>query len=483
MNKRKIIDFSITKEITVDKSVIYIADKSTKFDKFSFSKNELEYIKYKLEAGDKYLTINSYFKWTYIQIVDEEKEGVKLLEFIRKAGAKLQANIKENHHTSIIVVDAIGKPELTLAFCEGLALANYQFLKYQKITKDKLSKLEDIQIYSSKLKNSDINQLVTLIEAVYYTRDLVNEPLSFLTAVQLSKEIKKMGNEAGFTVEVFEKKKIEALKMAGIMAVNKGSKEPPTFSILEWKPANATNKKPLILVGKGIVFDTGGVNIKTGANMDYMKCDMAGAAAVAGTFYAIAKAQLAVHVIGLIPATDNFPDGAAYVPGDIIKMNNGVHVEVISTDAEGRLILADALDYAANYKPELVIDLATLTGNASQAIGKIGMVAMGTANEKTMLQLKQSGFNVHERIVEFPLWDEYGDMIKSETADIKNIGGSHAGAITAGKFLEHFTSYPWIHLDIAGPAFIEKKDGYRTYGGTAVGVRLLFDFISKYEKK
>jgi len=305
--------------------------------------------------------------------------------------------------------------------------------------------------------------------------------LSFLTAVQLAKEIQHLGTEAGFMVEVFNKRKIETLKMGGLLAVNKGSIDPPTFSILEWKPEKANNAKPLVLVGKGVVFDTGGLSLKpTRESMDYMKSDMGGAAAVTGALYAVTRAKFPVHVIGLIPATDNRPDGNAYTPGDVIHMYSGSTVEVLNTDAEGRMILADALNYAKQYNPELVIDLSTLTGSAAVAIGKYGIVGMGNAKRKTFNLLTESGKNVYERIVEFPFWEEYDELIKSDIADMKNIGGKDAGAITAGKFLERFTDYPYIHLDIAGPAFLSGEDSYRGKGGTGVGVRLLFDFIKNY---
>jgi leucyl aminopeptidase len=265
--------------------------------------------------------------------------------------------------------------------------------------------------------------------------------------------------------------------MGGLLAVNKGSIDPPTFTIFEWKPKNKVNKKPIVLVGKGVMYDTGGLSLKPTNYMDTMKCDMAGGAAVAGAMYAISKAKLPVHVIGLIPATDNRPDGNAYVPGDVITMLDGTTVEVLNTDAEGRMIMADALSYAKNYDPELVIDIATLTGAAAVALGENAIVGMCTKSEKEFRALQKSGMRVNERVIEFPFWDEYKDMLKSTIADLKNIGGMYAGAITAGKFLEHFTDYPYIHLDIAGPAFIKKRDSYRVTGGTGVGVRLFFEFV------
>ena len=277
-----------------------------------------------------------------------------------------------------------------------------------------------------------------LLQAVFHARDLVNEPLSYLTAIQFSKEIEKMGTEAGFSVEVFHKKKIETLKMGGLLAVNKGSIDPPTFNILEWKPENAANKKPVILVGKGVVFDTGGLSLKpTPKSMDFMKCDMAGGAVVAATIYAVAKNKLPVYVIGLIPATDNRPDGNAYVPGDIITMFDGTTVEIKNTDAEGRLILADALSYAKKYDPELVIDIATLTGAAEIVAGNYAIVGMGN-NPNYLAQLKETGNDTYERIIEMPLWEEYAKPLKSTVADLNNLGIREAQSTIAGKFLRTF---------------------------------------------
>ncbi|MBL7882713.1 MAG: leucyl aminopeptidase, partial [Bacteroidia bacterium] len=375
---------------------------------------------------------------------------------------------------SISIVDAQNKATETIAFVEGLALSNYQFLKYKKDKKKDENSLKQIAIVSKNCTEQMIKELNVVIEATFISRTLVNEPVNYLTATQLSKEFQKLGKEAGFGVEVFNKAKIKALKMGGLLSVNLGSKEPPTFSIMTYKPKNAKNKQPIVIVGKGVVYDTGGLSLKPTANsMDMMKCDMAGAAAVAGAMYAIAKAKLPVYVVGIVPATDNRPGENAYVPGDVITMYNGLTVEMLNADAEGRMILADALAYAQKYKPELVIDLATLTGAAVAAIGTSAIVAMGTADEKVKNKLKQSGYNTFERIAEMPFWDDYDEMIKSDIADMKNIGGPYAGSITAGKFLARYIDYPWMHLDIAGPAFLTSKDAYRVKGGTGVGVRLL----------
>jgi leucyl aminopeptidase len=237
-------------------------------------------------------------------------------------------------------------------------------------------------------------------------------------------------------------------------------------------------------VGKGVVYDTGGLSLKPTPNsMDYMKSDMAGAAAVIGAMYSLAKNNIPAYVIGLIPATENRLDGNAITPGDVITMHSGKTVEIMNTDAEGRLILADALSYASKYKPQLVIDLATLTGSAARAIGKEGIVYMGNAPEEIKTDFEDSGKQVYERLVEFPLWEEYNTQIESSIADLKNLGGADAGAITAGKFLEHFVNYHWLHLDIAGGAFLTAPDSYRGKNGTGLGVRLLYHFISSKAKK
>jgi len=400
------------------------------------------------------------------------------LESARKAGFGIHALLNDHDVVSVEVVNGGVEPEETVAFAEGLALSNYQFVKYRTRENEKEHTLQEIYLQDEGLSNDHVEKLENLVSAVYQTRNMVNEPLSFLTAVQLSVEIEKMGSEAGFLVEVFNKKKIESLKMGGLLAVNKGSLDPPTFSILTWKPEGAVNSQPIVLVGKGVVYDTGGLSLKpTRDSMDYMKCDMGGAAAIAGAMYSAAKNQLPVWIIGLIPATDNRPDGNAYVPGDIITMYDGTTVEVLNTDAEGRMILADALSYAKQYNPEVVIELSTLTGSAQMAIDKYGIVGMGNSSRKVMENLIESGEYTSERIAEFPFWDEYNELLKSDIADLKNIGGRYAGAITAGKFLEHFTNYPYIHLDIAGPSFNKTPFNYRGKGGSGVGVRLLYNYL------
>ncbi len=412
----------------------------------------------------------------FISLPDLQLPAHQVLEKYRKAGSRFMELVRKMKLENVGIAGS-GNPEYTLAFTEGFLLGGYAFQKYKKEKTENLP--ESVSIFHAGLEKDQLREMEILAEAVYWARDLVNEPLSTLNALALSDQFIQKGKESGYTVEVFHKKDIESLKMGGLLAVNKGSIDPPTFTVMEWKPENPVNGKPVVIVGKGVVYDTGGMSLKpTPKSMDYMKCDMAGAAATGAVVYAAARANLPVHVIGLVPATDNRPDGNAYVPGDVITMFDGTTVEVLNTDAEGRLILADALGYAQKYDPMLVIDLATLTGAASIISGSHGMIAMGNQSEY-LNQLKVSGDEIYERIVELPLWEEYGFTLKSDIADMTNMGGRDGQTIIAGKFLEHFTDYPWIHLDIAGTAWLFEKDSYRPKGGTGSGIRLLFNFLKK----
>lgn len=397
------------------------------------------------------------------------------LELIRKTGSDITTRLNKGGVEEVFLTGE--NSEMILAMAEGLALSNYQFLKYRKDIAEKSNSLKKVILHGP-VAQPEVARLKARLNGVYECRDLVNEPLSYLTAPQLAKEIRRIGKKAGYKTEVMGKKKLESIKMGGLLSVNLGSVDDPTFSILEWKPKNAKNKKPIVLVGKGVVYDTGGLSLKPTPNsMDKMKCDMAGAAMMIGTMASISQAKIPLHVIALIPATDNRPGGNAYVPGDIVTMYDGTTVEVLNTDAEGRMLLADALTYAKKYNPELVMDAATLTGTAAVAIGKYASCVMGTAEEEDFKALEQSGYHTYERVARMPFWDEYGEEMKSDIADLKNIGGPTAGQITAGKFLEHFTDYPWIHIDIAGPAYTTSQDSYRGKYGTGYGVRLLSDML------
>ncbi|MFH1297131.1 MAG: leucyl aminopeptidase [Bacteroidota bacterium] len=446
-----------------------------------FSGPEMKFIGDQRKKKLEMIPFNRLDHWVLVQFVPEEKDPDQRREKCRRAGDKIQLFLNEQKITRVTLFDVGSKEDETVALMEGIALGTYQFFKY-KTDREGVHTLREISLFSEKIGKKALTTINALLHGVDFARDLVNEPNSYLTATAFASEVESMAVKAGMTVELLSKKKLEALQMGGLLGVNKGSHEPPVFIILEYKPSQSKNKRPMVLVGKGIVYDTGGMNLKTESHMENMKTDMAGGAAVAGTMLAVARAKLPIHVVGLIPATDNRPGPRAIVSGDILRMHNGMTVEVINTDAEGRLILADALSYAKRYDPELTIDLATLTGSAVRAIGKRAIAGMQSDARKEFDRLRGCGSEVYERIVELPLWEDYGEDLKSETADIKNQGGSEAGAITAGKFLQKFTSYPYIHLDIAGPAFLDKRDSYRGQGGTGVGVRLLVEFIKQKTK-
>ncbi|MEN9699726.1 MAG: hypothetical protein RLZZ301_924 [Bacteroidota bacterium] len=397
-------------------------------------------------------------------------------EELRICGHKIDQLIHDEH--ACIQIDGKNNTEV-YALVEGLVLASYRFT--QHFSSPKLGKLETVVVPSC-LSKEAIAELEAIAKAVFKTRDLVNTPVSHLNATQLAEAVAEMGQEAGFQVNILEETQIETLKMGGLLAVNQGSIEAPTFTIAEYKPANAVNKQAIVLVGKGVVYDTGGLSLKpTPGSMDTMKSDMAGAATMAAVVYLAALQKLPLHLVALLPATDNRPGGNAYAPGDVITMFDGTTVEVLNTDAEGRMILADALAYSKKYNPEIVIDAATLTGAALRAIGTEATIIMGNADDSYFADLEKAGNAVHERVVRFPFWDDYKKHMKSKIADLKNIGGPNAGMISAGKFLEHFVKAPYIHMDIAGPSWLDSPENYKGEGGTGAGVRLLYHFLkSRY---
>jgi leucyl aminopeptidase len=463
--------------------LVHITDNITQLKNTGLSKEEQTYTEQQIKNDQKIIALNRFDFQVYIIYTTAKKEAHQSREALRKLGAELQLLLQKAKTKEITITNHTAEPTAAYLLAEGLALSAYQFLKYKSDARKITHTLTDIGFEKQSITLKDLKQLQAVCEAIYHVRTLVNEPLSYLTAEQLSKDISAIGKEAGFRVNVLGKAKIEQLNMGGILAVNRGSILPPTFTIMEHRPTRVINKNPIVLVGKGIVYDTGGLSLKpTPGAMDRMKSDMSGAALVTGVMYVAAQLDLPLHIIALVPATENRPGENAYVPGDVISMYSGTTVEVLNTDAEGRLVLADALHYAKKYRPELVLDFATLTGAASMAVGDVGVVAMGNADNNIKQKLHQSGFNQYERLVEYPLWEEYGDLIKSDIADLKNVGGPTGGAITAGKFLEHFTDYPWMHFDIAGVSHIPARKDYRTAGGTAYGLRMVVDFLINYGK-
>jgi leucyl aminopeptidase len=429
------------------------------------------------KKGNHTLNYNYIGRQISIIRISGKQDPYKQREELRKLGATFADTVNRNKGTEVQIINQTRDQNLSLFAAEGLVLGNYQFNRHRTASKDSNS-LRSVTVISARIRSQTIDELNATCEATLLARDLVNEPVNILNATALSKEFQKMGKTAGFSVEVWNKKKIEQMKMGGLLAVNAGSVDEPTFSIMTYKHPQAKNKKPYVIVGKGVVYDTGGLSLKPTSNsMDMMKCDMAGAAAVACALYAIAKSKLKLHVVALVPATDNRPGFNAFAPGDIITMMDDSTVEMLNSDAEGRMILADALHFAKKYEPALVIDLATLTGSAVAALGTSVIAGMGTAADPQKNKLLESGRRVHERVAELPFYDDYDEVLKSDVADQKNIGGPYAGAITAGRFLLKYTAYPYYHLDIAGPAFLTSKESYRGKGGTGTGVRLLFDYF------
>lgn len=457
-------------------NLVIIAKAFRNRPEFGLSNEEVSYIEKQISEEKKLVTINQYTRQVSVVLANDTKGPQRQMESLRRAGDNLSASLNGHKRTSVIVASQVEK-KFTLALVEGMILGNYQFIKHKTKAAKEKNTLENIFVQAKDISERDLGELVIVTDAVRKARDLVNEPVNVLNARALADEFVKMGKDASFSVEVLNKAKIASLKMGGLLAVNQGSVDEPTFTIMEYKGRGAKNKQPYVLVGKGVVYDTGGLSLKPTAGMDTMKCDMAGAATVGCLMYAIAKAKLPVHVIALVPATDNRPGFNAFAPGDIITMHDGSTVEMLNSDAEGRMLLADALSYAKRFKPLLTLEFSTLTGAAAAAIGHFGTVCMGTAPDNIKNRLRQSGDAVYERLAEFPFWDEYDDLLKSEIADMKNIGGPIAGAITAGRFLVKFTDYPYMHFDIAAPAFIAARDSYRTKGGTGVGVRLVYDFF------
>lgn len=376
--------------------------------------------------------------------------------------------------------------DLGLALAEGVMLAGYRFDKYRTKKPSDFAGVRTCVLLAGTQQQHDafsegVRIAKAVSEATFLARDLANAPGNEIYPATLAQRARDAGRRHGFRVTVFDEKRIAKEKMGGLLGVARGSHNPPRFIIMEHKPSRTRRPGgPVVLVGKGVTFDSGGISIKPSANMAEMKMDMSGAAAVIGTMQAVAALRLPVHVIGLVPAAENLPGGNALKPGDIIRHHNGKTSEVDNTDAEGRLILADALSWAARYKPAALIDLATLTGAVVVALGHVATGMLGTT-ARVKDALRTAGDRTYERVWELPLFDEYEKLIKSDIADVKNVGGRWGGAITAAFFLKQFVgTMPWVHLDIAGTAILEESGPYTPRGGSGVGVRLLTEYLRHY---
>lgn len=376
--------------------------------------------------------------------------------------------------------------DIAQALTEGVILANYEMAKYKTVDRDKIVEIEDVAIIEKDSKKSNgINKGKEIGEITSWsaclTRDWVNFPPNELTPTKLADETKKLALKYNVKCQVLTPDEIKKLGMGALLGVAKGSQEPCRFIILEYNGGRKT-ESPVVLVGKGITFDSGGISIKPAENMDQMKGDMAGAATVISAGLGAARLKLPVNLVVLVPTTENLPSGTAYKPGDILTSMSGKTIEVLNTDAEGRVVLADALHYATRYKPKAVIDLATLTGACVIALGNVACGMMGT-DDKLKNRLKDASKKTAEKVWELPLFEEYEEQIKSSIADVKNTGGRPAGTITAALFLKMFTNnYPWVHLDIAGMDLEEKGKAYVPKGASGYGVRLLIQMLRDWRR-
>ncbi|HET6402997.1 MAG TPA: leucyl aminopeptidase [Candidatus Kapabacteria bacterium] len=406
------------------------------------------------------------------------------LEMVRRAAARAAKKAQATKSKSLAIllpsVNGSTGAEVAAAIVEGTMLGLYKFDKFfkqeePKVPVESVTIIEDgnsLHGSSSAEVKAAMDEAETVCTAALFARDMENEPSNNKFPETMANWAKDVGKEYGVKVTVFGPKELTANKMVGILAVNQGSAKEARFVIMEYNGAPKPDAKPIVLVGKGITFDTGGISLKPGAGMGEMKGDMSGAATVIATMKSVAALKLPVNVVGLVSSAENMPSGTAIHPGDVITYSNGLSVEIDNTDAEGRLVLADALIWAEKFKPKSVIDLATLTGACVVALGHTTTGMMG--NDTSMMErLKRAGDATYERVCELPIYDEYDELIKSDVADIKNVGGRWAGAITAAMFLKRFTNYPWVHLDIAGTAISDSEGDYIPKGGTGTCVRLL----------
>jgi len=401
--------------------------------------------------------------------------------------AKAKTYVTPLHRSTLSGVSLV---DLASAMVEGAVLGDYRFTAYRSENGADERDLERITIVGSdraELADLERGALRGRIaaEAAAYVRDLCNHPSNVMTPTRLAQEAKIIGKERGVRATILERRQMEKLGMGALLGVARGSHEPPKFIILEYRgngqvkasSRNGSGKKPIVLVGKTITFDTGGISLKPADNMEQMKADMTGGAEVLATVRAASRLRLPLHVIGILPATENMPGGGAIKPGDILRTMSGKTVEVQNTDAEGRLILADGLAYATRYKPAAIVDVATLTGACSVALGQFAIGMLGN-DDQLKQRIRQAGLKSGERVWEMPLWDEYFEQLRSDVADMRNIGGRGGGMITAGLFLSKFVAdIPWVHLDIASTDWSERERPYISKGPTGIGTRLLLQYL------
>ncbi len=373
------------------------------------------------------------------------------------------------------------------AVAEGAILASYRFDRY-RTGGDLPTAPEVLTLVAADARRAagvrrGVGEGVVVAESTNLARDLSNEPGSVHTPAWLAERARALGREVGLKVHILGPRELEREKMGGLLAVGRGSEHAPRLIVLEYRPKSARRAPMVALVGKGITFDTGGISLKPAATMYEMKHDMSGGAAVYGALRTAALLRLPLRIVGIVPAAENKPGGRAYLPGDVVKSASGKTIEVLNTDAEGRIVLADALHYAKRYAPDAIVDLATLTGACLIALGTQCSGLMGN-DDALIRRLREAGERTHERVWPLPLWDEHREQVKGQVGDLKNTGGREGGTMMAGAFLSHFVDHsPWAHLDIAGTAFTTKDLPYCPTGATGVGVRLLTELLRSWPRR
>lgn len=403
----------------------------------------------------------------------------------RLAGSAIRLLASRNvRSVAFLLRDVIADDLSVQAIVEGAMLGQMNGNLYQSNTKP-TCEIEVLHLVSESPDAPDIDAAVkigqSMAEAANFARTLGYEPGNVMTPTELARRAQEMAEREGLRFEALGEDEMKELGMGALLAVSRGSQEPARLIVLSYDPEGVATKEQggelIALVGKGITFDSGGISIKPAEKMDEMKYDMGGGAAVIGAMQIIARLKPKVRVLGLVPASENLPSGRAVKPGDVVRSLSGKTIEVVNTDAEGRLVLADAMTYAINHGATLIVDAATLTGACVIALGESHAAVMGT-DQRLINDLIKAGHQCGERLWQMPLDNEYGEMIRSDIADIKNIGNRSAGAITAGWFLKHFAGeLPWAHLDIAGTAWTESAKPHIAKGATGFGARLLANFV------
>ena len=420
--------------------------------------------------------------------VGEEKD-YRSPQVSQMAGTAVRSLRSKNVKTIAVVPRVSGKDEETSArVVEGAFIALFDPDKYRTVEKEqKTVERLVLAIHGGDLEALDrgVKKGKIVGESINFTRDLANEPGAYMTPTDMAERARDIANEFGLSIDVLDEARMEQEGMGSLLSVARGSDQPAKLIILKYTPANVEgdSKELLALVGKGVTFDSGGISLKPGENMELMKYDMTGAATVMGAMRAIAQLKPSIPILGVAPCTENLPSGKATKPGDVVKAMTGKTIEIINTDAEGRLILADAIAYAKKLGATRIIDMATLTGAVSIALGDVNAAVLGT-DQELIDEIISAGREVGEKFWQLPLDKEYSKQIKSDIADIKNVGGRKAGTITAAAFIKEFADgVAWAHLDIAGTAWGDEAKPYRSKGPTGIAVRTLLRIVDRASAK